>query len=122
MEGIITCLLGIAGYFLIVPFPDQEAWKSKGFLTQREVEYVMAIVDQDRGDAHTEPFTLGRFLRPALQPKVWGFAMQFLCTTTMVSPARTGQAFSSVGTDALQTCVRSVRVILLLACLEKCRI
>lgn len=72
MEGIITVLLGIAGYFLIVPFPDQDAWKSKGFLTQREVEYVIAIVDQDRGDAHTEGFTWGRFLRPALQPKVWG--------------------------------------------------
>lgn len=66
-----------------MPFPDQEAWKSKGFLTKREVEYVIALVDADRGDAHTEPFTLGRFLRPGLQPKVWGFAMMFLCTTTM---------------------------------------
>lgn len=75
--------MGIAGYFLIVPFPDQEAWKSKGFLTKREVDYVIALVDADRGDAHTEPFTLGRFLRPGLQPKVWGFAMMFLCTTTM---------------------------------------
>lgn len=83
MEGIITVLLGIAGYFLIVPFPDQEAWKSKGFLTQREVEYVIALVDADRGDAQTEPFALGKFLRPALQLKVWGFAMMFLCTTTM---------------------------------------
>lgn len=83
MEGIITCLLGIGGYFLIVPFPDQQAWKAKGFLTQREVEYVIAKVDEDRGDAITEAFTWGRFLRPARQLKVWGFALMFLCTTTM---------------------------------------
>lgn len=83
MEGIITVLIGIAGYFLIVPFPDQDAWKSKGFLTKEEVEFIIATVDADRGDAHTEPFTLGRFLRPALDFKVWGFALMFLCTTTM---------------------------------------
>lgn len=80
MEGIITVLLGIAGYFIIVPFPDQQAWKSKGFLTQAEVEYVIALVDADRGDAHTESFTLKKFLGPAKQPKVWGFAMMFLCS------------------------------------------
>ncbi|KAK3723771.1 hypothetical protein LTR37_001652 [Vermiconidia calcicola] len=83
MEGIITVLLGIGGYFLIVPFPDQDAWKSKFFLTKQEVEFVIATVEEDRGDSKPEPFNMVKFLRPARSPKVWGFAMMFLCTTTM---------------------------------------
>lgn len=83
MEGIITCLIGIGGYFSIVPFPDQGAAKMKGFLTQREIDYVIARVNEDRGDAQAESFTFARFLRPALDIKVWGFAVMFCCTTTM---------------------------------------
>lgn len=71
------------GYCLLVPFPDQKAWNSWNFLSEREVRYVMATVDRDRGDAQVEAFTLKRFLTPASDLKVWGFAMIFLCTTTM---------------------------------------
>lgn len=81
MEGIITVLIGLAGFIFVVGFPDQEAWKTWGFLNEREVRYVMATVDRDRGDVSTEAFTLKRFLTPALDAKVWGFAMIFLCTT-----------------------------------------
>ncbi|KAI5357314.1 putative major facilitator superfamily, MFS transporter superfamily [Septoria linicola] len=83
MEGIITVLIGIAGYIFLVGFPDQQAWKSWGFLNEREVRYVVACVDRDRGDATVEPFSMKRFLTPALDIKVWGFAMIFLCTTTI---------------------------------------
>lgn len=83
MEGILTVLIGFLGVAFVVPFPDQQAWKARGFLNEREVKYVMATVDKDRGDSQTEPFTLKRFMTPALDPKVWGFALIFLCTTTM---------------------------------------
>ncbi|KAI9873360.1 MAG: hypothetical protein M1830_000501 [Pleopsidium flavum] len=43
----------------------------------------MDRVQRDRGDAKTEPFTVGKFLRPALDLKVWGFAMCFFCSTTV---------------------------------------
>jgi MFS family permease len=67
----------------VVPFPDQQAWKVWGFLSEREVKYVMATVDRDRGDAATEPFELKKFLQPASDFKVWCFAMIFLCSTTI---------------------------------------
>ncbi|GIZ41052.1 hypothetical protein CKM354_000436900 [Cercospora kikuchii] len=83
MEGILTVLISILGFVFVVPFPDQQAWKCWGFLSEREVRYVIATVEHDRGDAKTEAFTMKRFLTPALDPKVWGFALIFLCTTTM---------------------------------------
>ena len=83
MEGILTTLIAIGGFFAIVPFPDQEAWKARNFLTQREVEYVIATVEADRGDASAEAFTLRKFLKPATDIKVWCFAVMFCCTTTM---------------------------------------
>lgn len=83
MEGILTVLIGGLGLIFVVPFPDQQAWKSWGFLNEREVRYIMATVDQDRGDAVTEAFSMKRFLAPASDPKIWGFAMIFLCTTTI---------------------------------------
>jgi hypothetical protein len=85
IEGILTVLMSIFGFVFVVPFPDQNAWLSWRFLSEREVRYVMATVDRDRGDAATEAFTLRRFLKPAGDPKVWGFALIFVSTTTMVS-------------------------------------
>ena len=83
MEGIITVVIGLSGYLLIVPFPDQQPWKAKRFLNQQEVEHLIAKVDADRGDAATDTFTWGKFLAPALDFKIWCFAMMFLCNTTI---------------------------------------
>lgn len=83
MEGILTVLVAFVGFFFLVPFPDEQAWKAWRFLSEREVRYVIATVEHDRGDAALETFTLKRFLTPALDLKVWGFAMIFLCTTTV---------------------------------------
>ncbi|KAF2453398.1 major facilitator superfamily transporter [Lineolata rhizophorae] len=82
MEGIITCVLAFIGYWLICDFPDgkHKSWK---FLTQREINFVIARVNKDRGDAHLEPFQLRKFLRPALDLKVWAFAMLFFDLTTV---------------------------------------
>jgi hypothetical protein len=34
-------------------------------------------IDRDRADAEAQPFSLDRFLKPALDLKIWGFAVIF---------------------------------------------
>lgn len=74
----ITCVVAIGGYFLLVDFPDKAAKGSWRFLSERECNFILRRVEKDRGDTQLEPFTLGRFLRPSLDLKIWGFAMIFL--------------------------------------------
>ena len=48
IEGIITCLLGAAGYFLLVDFPDRAhktAWK---FLSEKECQFVIRMINKVR--------------------------------------------------------------------------
>jgi len=82
IEGILTCIVGIAGYWCLVDFPDK-AHKSFKFLTEREALYIIKRVDEDRGDAKPEPFNAGKFLRAGLDIKIWGYAMIFFCNTTI---------------------------------------
>ena len=83
MEGIITCLVGIGGYFLLLDFPDRAATKSWNFLGERECNFILRRVNKDRGDANIEAFSLAKFMRPALDPEIWGFALIFFCLTTV---------------------------------------
>ncbi|KAK4504290.1 hypothetical protein PRZ48_005206 [Zasmidium cellare] len=83
MEGIITVLVATVGYFFLVPFPDDRPDKCWGFLNEREVAFVIDRVQKDRADTTTEPFNLVKFLKPGLDPKVWGFALIFCCLTTV---------------------------------------
>lgn len=78
----LTCLVAFAGYFFLVDFPEK-AHKSWKFLSEKECAYIIRCANKDRGDALPEPFTLGRFLRPALDLKIRGFAMIFFCLTTI---------------------------------------
>lgn len=80
-EGIITCLAGFAGYFLIVDFPElsKKSWR---FLNERESAYVVARIQKDRADAIPLPFKVGPYLKNGLDLKVWGFAWLFMLTTT----------------------------------------
>lgn len=80
-EGIITCLLGIAGYFLIVDFPEQSknSWK---FINEAEAAYVVARIEKDRHDAIPDKFRIGAYFKNALDMKVWGFAALFGLSTT----------------------------------------
>lgn len=77
MEGIITCLVGLAGYLFMVNFPEQahEAW---GFLTEKESAYIIRRINRDRQDADLDGFSFRKFLKPALEAKVWAFALIFL--------------------------------------------
>jgi sugar phosphate permease len=82
IEGILTCFLGIAGYWLLVDFPDskRETWK---FLGKRERDWIVARVQRDRGDAHVPPFNLKKFLSAGTDWKLWAYAMIFFNTTTV---------------------------------------
>lgn len=82
MEGILTVLVGALGALLLVGFPDDWTPKWK-FLTEREVRWVIDTVNRDRGDATVEAFSIGKFLRPALDWKIWMYALMFFNTTTI---------------------------------------
>ena len=77
MEGILTCVLVVIGFLLLVSFP-RDVHKSHRFLSSQEIEFVLRRIERDRQDVEEEPFSLSAFMRPALEWKVWGFAMIFL--------------------------------------------
>jgi len=82
MEGVLTCLIAVVGWFLIVGFPD-DAHKNWRFLNERETRYIMAKVNADRGDAKTEAWDPKKFFGAGLDLKIWGFAMIFCMSTTV---------------------------------------
>jgi len=47
MEGIITVVIGIFGFFMLVDFPEL-AHKSRGFLNKQECDFIVARVNKDR--------------------------------------------------------------------------
>lgn len=70
MNGIVAIIV----YVFIVDFPDNghKAWN---FLNEQECAFILWRVNKDRGDADPEPFKLKTFLQPALDPKIWAFAL-----------------------------------------------
>jgi sugar phosphate permease len=82
IEGVITCVLGIAGYWLIVDLPDK-ALRSFNFITERERDWIVDRVHRDRGDAHVPKFNLRLWLGGGADWKVWAYAMMFFNTTTV---------------------------------------
>jgi len=82
MEAVITMLLGIAGYWLLIDFPDSTR-KTWNFLGDRERAWVVSKVNADRGDARIVPFKLGMYLRAGGDWKIWAYAMIFFNTTTI---------------------------------------
>ncbi|KKZ62320.1 hypothetical protein EMCG_00394 [[Emmonsia] crescens] len=82
MQGILTIIVGILIYIFLVDFPDK-AHKAWNFLNQDECSFIIRRLNKDRGDADAEPFTMRRFLRPALDLKIWAFGMIFFCLTTV---------------------------------------
>ncbi|KAL4965308.1 putative phthalate transporter [Aspergillus stella-maris] len=82
LEGVITGFIGILAIIFLVDFPDR-AHKSWKFLSERECAFVVRRINRDRNDGDAEPFSLRRFLKPALDLKIWGFALIFFCVTTV---------------------------------------
>lgn len=82
IEGVMTCALGVAGYWLLVDFPDSNR-KSWSFLGVREREWIISRINRDRGDSQVPPFNLRKFLGAGADPKIWAYAMIFFDTTTI---------------------------------------
>ncbi|KAJ5241769.1 uncharacterized protein N7469_000096 [Penicillium citrinum] len=82
LEGVITGFIGMLCFVFLVDFPDR-AWKSWKFLSKRESDWIVRRIDNDRNDGHLEAFSLKKFLKPGLDPKIWGFALIFFCLTTV---------------------------------------
>jgi hypothetical protein len=70
------------GFFTLIDFPDN-AQRHKRFLNAREIKWCLARINADRGDAVAEPWSLKKFLSPALDAKTWGFGIIFGMTTTV---------------------------------------
>ena len=77
-EAILTCVIGFIGLALLVDMPSN-AHKASKFLTEREVAFVMQSLHEDRRDGgENEPFHLIKFLKPALDLKMWAFGFMYL--------------------------------------------
>lgn len=74
IEGVITCVIAALGAVFLLSFPDSTSSKSLKFLNPEELQVVLARVDKDRGDATLEPFALKKFLKPAGDARIWGYA------------------------------------------------
>ncbi|KAK5069152.1 hypothetical protein LTR64_008695 [Lithohypha guttulata] len=86
LQGALTIFVGMIGWYFIVDFPELAAKKSffgANFLNEREAAFVVARIEKDRHDAIPEAFAVGKYLKHALDLKVWGFATLFMCSTTI---------------------------------------
>jgi MFS family permease len=81
MEGLLTVVLAVVGYFALIDFPDR-AKRHKHFLNDAEVDFIIARIDYDRADSKPTTFNLREYLANAGDLKVWGFAAIFGLTTT----------------------------------------
>ena len=73
----ISGIVGVLTILFLVEFPDK-AHKSFKFLSEKECAFIIRRINRDRADGDAETFSLKYFLMPALDLKVWGFAMIFL--------------------------------------------
>ncbi|KAI3343772.1 major facilitator superfamily domain-containing protein [Ustulina deusta] len=82
IEGILTIALSVAGYWLLVDFPDsnRKTWK---FLSDKERAWVVNRVNADRGDAEVPEFRLSNFLRAGLDWRVWAYSLMSFGNATI---------------------------------------
>lgn len=77
IEGAITCVICIAGYFILIDFPD----KADGFLKIDEKAWVMDRINADRGDAVKDPITVKVVLNHLKDWKLYGWWFFTLAST-----------------------------------------
>ena len=70
VEGILTIIIGLGGYWLLVDFPDSPR-KSWRFLGDREKAWIVRRVNADRGDAATPKFDFKKFMAAGKDLKIW---------------------------------------------------
>jgi hypothetical protein len=74
MQGLLTIVVGLIGSLTIADFPEKAANKAKSlalpFLNQKEAEFVVARIQQDRHDAIALPFDVKHYLKCAADLKI----------------------------------------------------
>ncbi|KAL9599311.1 MAG: hypothetical protein Q9219_003938 [cf. Caloplaca sp. 3 TL-2023] len=71
---VLTYVVAFLAAFALVDFPDKadQSWR---FLNTDERDFIIRRINRDRDDALPEPFTMKRFFKPALDIKLWIFAL-----------------------------------------------
>lgn len=82
LEGILTCVVAIGAWFIILDFPDKAA--KQGFLNEREADFVLRRIEEDRGDSEADPLTWAKFFKHLSDLKLWAFCTLFMSTTVPV--------------------------------------
>jgi hypothetical protein len=70
IEGVLTIALGILIFFFVADFPDRNQ-----FLTQRETEFILQRIEDDRGDSVPDRLPVKKVLGHLLDWKMWVFGM-----------------------------------------------
>ena len=70
IEGIITVLAGLVGWFFLIDFPQKAS-----FLSNQERRRVIERLNRDRGDGDHDQITLSKVLRHLCDLKIWGFSL-----------------------------------------------
>ncbi|PGH17691.1 hypothetical protein AJ80_04698 [Polytolypa hystricis UAMH7299] len=79
IEGIITCVLAILGFFLVIDFPDNLLKKGRAFLTHDEVALLKSRLERDRGDFEADEITMRKLFNTLCRWQVWIYALLFMC-------------------------------------------
>ncbi|KAE8148686.1 MFS general substrate transporter [Aspergillus avenaceus] len=110
VQGLITCVMGIATYWWMVDFPEK-AHQSFCFLSEQETQLAIRRIEIDRNDVVPEPFSWRKVAVHFLDPKLYGFACMFFILN-LVSTAlayflpiilQSGMGFSSNAAIILST-------------------
>lgn len=56
--------------------------RKRRFLSQKEYEFIIQRIDDDRSDTTVEPFNLRKYLSAGLDLNIWVFGFIYFCTTT----------------------------------------
>ncbi|KAL9020374.1 MAG: hypothetical protein Q9185_002348 [Variospora sp. 1 TL-2023] len=83
VEGCLTCLVAFLGYIFLISFPDNQKSRSIRFLSEEERQFIIARVNQDRGDADLEKFSFKKWLGGGADWKIWAYGLCFGCATTV---------------------------------------
>lgn len=82
IEGLITILAAVVGFWMLVDFPDSNR-KTWNFLSTRERKWIVHRIQQDRGDTVVPPFNLKKFLSAGADWKIWAYGV-ILGNTTAI--------------------------------------
>ncbi|RDK44241.1 MFS general substrate transporter [Aspergillus phoenicis ATCC 13157] len=76
VQGLISCVIGIATYWWIIDFPEN-VHRSFCFMSELEARVAAQRIKADRDDIVPDPFSWRKVLAPFADPKLYGFACMY---------------------------------------------